>query len=164
MGVDVWAAATGEVKSSLERMKSKLKRRRARVSELEQQLEDLGDSEQDLAYSVLQGQCVWKQIREYSYNVCFFKDARQDTVLLGNWKRWEAPHVALFDGGQMCTGGPARSLRVKIKCGATEEMADVSEPSRCAYEATLKHPAACTQDLVQALMSERGPRMPTEEL
>jgi len=82
---------------------------------------------------------------------------------MGTWKKWEAPGVGLFDHGQWCPGGPDRSLRVRFECGPKEELLDVTEPSRCTYAASLTHPAACTEAMLEALKSKTV-RMPTDEL
>jgi hypothetical protein len=39
---------------------------------------------------------------------------------------------------------------VSLQCGATEELDDVAEPSRCEYTAVLRTPAACREDDVVA--------------
>mmetsp|Transcript_4006 Transcript_4006/g.14933 ORF Transcript_4006/g.14933 Transcript_4006/m.14933 type:complete len:123 (-) Transcript_4006:181-549(-) len=122
----------------------------------------MGDDE-TLAYSGLADRCISKKIAEYEYKLCFFKDAKQEHTSIGKWKAWEGPGVALFDDGQYCPGGPARSLRVRFECGGREELLDVGEPSRCTYQASMTHPAACTESLLQALKTQ-GPRRPTDEL
>merc|ERR1712125_165121 len=117
-----------------------------------------------LAYMSLDGRCITKKITEYKYEICFFRGAKQDHTSVGSWRHWEGPHVALFDGGQWCPGGPDRSLRVRFLCGAAEEIVDVYEPSRCAYEASLTHPAACDDGEERALNRWHEPRRPSEEL
>ena len=51
---------------------------------------------------------------------------------------------------------------MRFLCGA-EELLELSEPSRCAYAAVMKHPAACTEALLEAL-ERRQVRRPTDEL
>jgi len=140
----------------------KVRDSRQRIQSLKRKLEREND-ENSLAYSGLEGRCISKKHSEYKYEVCFFKDAKQDSTSIGSWKRWEAPGIALFDGGQYCPGGPERSLRVVFSCGPTEEITDITEPSRCSYEASMTHPAACT-DHVMEMFKSSGPRMPTDEL
>lgn len=136
---------------------------RKRLEELQKKTSSSGENEEELAYTGLEGRCITKKFVEYKYEVCFFKDAKQDSVLVGHWKSWEAPGVALFDNGQYCPGGPARSLRVKFTCGSSEELLEVGEPSRCSYEASIKHPAACSESLLEVI-AERRAKLPTEEL
>jgi len=175
----LWASILGKGKTKLERARdsaeevhklatAKLVESQRRLEELEGKVSgsdpSMTTSENVLAYSTLEGRCVSKSLAEYKYEVCFFKDAKQDSVDIGSWKRWEAPHVGIFDGGRWCPGGPERSLRVFFSCGPKEEIEDVSEPSRCTYEAKITHPAACTQEALQALERSRGPRRPMDEL
>eukprot|EP00434_Breviolum_minutum_P001624 symbB.v1.2.001433.t1/scaffold58.1/size370606/2 len=135
--------------------KKKLKKDRVKMAQLEEKLKS-GEDEQELAFSGLTDRCIEKSIGEYKYKICFFKDAKQDSISIGNWKGWSSSSgtpVGTFDGGQYCPGGPERSLTVKFRCG-NEELLDVTEPSRCAYEAQLKHPAACTPELLNALENQ----------
>lgn len=48
-----------------------------------------------------------------------------------------------FTNGQHCYQGPNRSMTVTLECGVDEELLAVDEPSKCAYTATLRTPAAC---------------------
>jgi Glucosidase II beta subunit-like protein len=50
---------------------------------------------------------------------------------------------AVFEGGDYCHQAPARSLRVKLECGAEEHAWDASEPETCAYIVHAATPAAC---------------------
>lgn len=135
---------------------------RRRIEELEKKVSATVD-EDLLGYEALEDTCISKKLSEYKYEVCFFKNANQDSVSIGRWQRWEAPGVGIFDDGAWCPGGPARSLRVLFRCGAQEELQDITEPSRCTYQAVVSHPAACTEKGLQALEVTR-PRMPTDEL
>lgn len=44
--------------------------------------------------------------------------------------------------------------QVSVKCGSTEKLQKVEEPSRCEYIATLLTPAACTPTEVQAIQDK----------
>lgn len=132
------------------------------IKDLEKKAQAAGN-ESEMAYSGLEGRCLEKSVGEYKYKACFFENAKQDSVSLGRWQGWESPNLAVFAGGQYCPGGPDRSLKVRFRCGPKEELVDISEPSRCAYLSEVRHPAACTQALLEALES-RGPRHPTDEL
>lgn len=139
-----------------------LSKSKARIEELQKQV-DNQESDDMLAYADLKDRCIKKKVNEYNYEVCFYKKAKQDSTTIGNWKHWEESHVALFDKGTYCHGGPHRSLRVRFECGYYEDILDIGEPSRCSYEATIAHPAACTDELLDAHRNQ-GPRMPHEEL
>jgi len=93
-----------------------------------------------------------ERISQDSYSICFFVNAKQGSVNLGSFDGWDLadPSVMLFSHGQRCHDGPARSLRVRIVCGgssesltAVGELLDLTEPSRCMYEATVAHWSVC---------------------
>ncbi|CAK9093025.1 unnamed protein product [Durusdinium trenchii] len=156
--------ALEKAKQGHQAAKKELKDAKSRIRTLEDQLKS-GVEERELAFSGLHDRCIEKSIGEYKYKICFFTDAKQDHTSIGRWKGWSWDSglvMALFDNGQYCPGGPERSLTVKFHCGA-EELLDVTEPSRCAYEAQMKHPASCTPELLEALESRRV-RRPTDEL
>eukprot|EP00933_Yihiella_yeosuensis_P022643 TRINITY_DN17801_c0_g1_i1.p1 TRINITY_DN17801_c0_g1~~TRINITY_DN17801_c0_g1_i1.p1 ORF type:complete len:453 (-),score=139.72 TRINITY_DN17801_c0_g1_i1:83-1441(-) len=116
-----------------------------------------------LGYYDLADKCLEFKTTEYTYKLCFFNDAKQDYTQLGRWEGFKGPKEALFSDGAMCYGGPARSLKVVFECGAEQIVTDLFEPSRCAYQATVKHPGAC--DLADASALEKPPvRHPKDEL
>lgn len=119
----------------------KVRARKDEVARLQGKLKQL--QEDKLAYGSLLDKCLEKTDSQYTYKLCFFEDARQDHTLLGRWTGWDGPKGGLFSDGYMCPGGPARELRVIFECGPDEAVLDVSEPSRCAYEAHVSHPGAC---------------------
>ena len=45
-------------------------------------------------------------------------------------------------------------VQVSVKCGSTEKLTRVEEPSRCEYTAVLLTPAACTPTEVQAVQGQ----------
>lgn len=135
--------------------------KRRQIHDVEKRLKELSVDDDQLAYALFAGRCFTKKLTEYKYEVCFFKTAKQDSTSLGNWLRWESPGVGLFTNGQHCPKGPKRSLRVIFRCGTSEDIEEVSEPSRCAYEATIAHPAACSDE---PLHLDARPRLPMEEL
>jgi len=135
---------------------------KAEVSELEKKIETF-KGEDVLAFMTLDKRCISMKDNQYKWELCFFEKAKQDHTSLGKWEKWERPAVGVFENGEQCWGGPQRSLRVLFHCGPKEEIYDVSEPSRCSYEAHVRHPAACTEEVLQALWP-KGPRMPNEEL
>jgi len=171
-GLRDWARGLFRRKTPLERArdaaeqadntaKNLLSKNRRRIEELEAKLNS-GVDDDSLAYSSLNDRCISKKLDEYQYEFCFFKKAKQDSISIGDWKRWEAPGVAVFDDGRHCPGGPSRSLRVRFLCGSKEEIGEVTEPSRCTYEATMTHPGACVGESPEE--SGQQVRMPTDEL
>lgn len=148
--------ARAKHESAIKELQAQLKK----VEELQAQVLKKEDDEH-LAYSVLKDTCLSVKAAEYKYEVCFFKDAHQDSTSLGRWKDWVGPHEALFDDGQWCPGGPARQIRVKFACGAWESLEAIEEPSRCQYIARALHPGACVP---QEPGADNRPQMPMDEL
>jgi len=134
----------------------------AKISTLQAKIDVL--PEEYMGYATLAGKTLKKKVSEFTYSVEFFKRANQDSTSLGNWKGWTGPRSATFDGGRACWQGPDRLLNVIFSCGLEEELEDVYEPSRCVYEATVKHPGAC--DPAELEMLRTGSRVvgPKEEL
>ncbi|CAG7818739.1 unnamed protein product [Allacma fusca] len=112
---------------------------------------DLGDDDR---FGPLFGQCFDLSDREYTYTLCPFQKSNQrgvnggGEVHLGKWNAWSGPEndkytSMLYDGGQACWNGPARSVKVNVQCGTENKILSVSEPSRCVYEMEFSTPAAC---------------------
>lgn len=108
-------------------------------------------------YIPLSEACVEGFSDKYTYRICPYGDATQKegshSTTLGSWSGFEGL-VMKFDNGQTCWQGPARSIHVDVECGATDTLDKVVEPSRCAYRALLKTPAACSESLVAELQAE----------
>ncbi|PQP93762.1 hypothetical protein Pyn_09972 [Prunus yedoensis var. nudiflora] len=69
-----------------------------------------------------------------------------------SWEKFEDSYkVMVFANGDKCWNGPDRSLKVRLKCGLKNEVADVDEPSRCEYVALLSTPALCLEEKLQEL-------------
>ena len=45
-------------------------------------------------------------------------------------------------------------MQVLLKCGSSEKLMKVEQPSRCEYTATLATPAACTPSEAQAVQDQ----------
>jgi len=80
---------------------------------------------------------------EWDWKIKFFDNAKQDHTRLGNFKGWVDKNKVEFKDGDTCWQGPGRSLTVTFVCGMEEAILDVTEPSRCVYAATVRHPGAC---------------------
>jgi len=149
------------LEKELKEMESKVKSNKDLKSRLKKELEEL--PEDKLGFSSLRDKCLEFKTNEYTYKLCFFKDAKQSHTRLGNWDGFTGPTEAIFKNGEMCFGGPARSLKVSFECGATEEVVSLDEPSRCSYAAVVRHAGACIETMQQELESPRT-RHPKEEL
>ena len=112
----------------------------------------------DDAYFPLKGQCFTLDTRDYQYELCPFRTAKQKPsggggvgTSLGTWeaeKSWEQPGEWNFRNGQSCWQGPKRSAAVRLRCGPDHQLLDVDEPSKCTYTFVLETPAACDDDTV----------------
>ena len=96
----------------------------------------------DGARWALRGTCVEKTLQGYVYEVCFYKNARQGSTRLGDYRSTNGSTLT-YDGGEHCWNGPARSVAVRLECGARTELVSVDEPRTCAYEARVRTPAVC---------------------
>eukprot|EP00913_Durusdinium_trenchii_P000813 g759.t1 len=81
-------------------------------SRLTKELEEL--REEHFGFASLRDKCLEFKSSEYTYKLCFFKDAKQSFTRLGNWDGFTSPTEAVFKNGEMCFGGPARSLKVSF--------------------------------------------------
>ena len=110
----------------------------------------------DGAYYGLRNQCLEIKSGVFTYKMCFGdkatqseeKKADQQPMHLGDWKGFEGDHSFAFGGGTMCgeegkPGAVARSLKVEVECGDTNEILSEDEPKMCAYTMKMKSPAAC---------------------
>lgn len=129
------------------------------VQDLEKMLDnDFGPEEE---YSSLANQCFEYSDLEYTYKLCAFESASQkqksggSETRLGNWDRWSGPDSDLYSQmsytrGAQCWNGPTRSAKVNLKCGSTNQLTAVSEPSRCEYEFIFETPSACKKFVPQS--------------
>jgi len=160
-GAGVQAVTTSGNSVAVTEAQAKVSKNKEEATTLKKKL---GAVDEDrLGFASLEGQCISKNDGQYTYKFCFFNDAKQDHVLLGRWKGWTGIKAAEFTDGQMCPGGPARSLRVIFECGAEQAVLEITEPSRCIYEAHIVHPGACNEEDAAAL--EKPPvKHPKDEL
>lgn len=102
---------------------------------------DLGPDDE---FFGLQGQCYELAEGEYVYEICPFDKVTQKqtaggrSTSLGRWKGWEpVDHIAhafmMYDNGEKCWNGPARSCKVQLECGVEVKVLAVAEPNRCEY-------------------------------
>jgi len=115
--------------------------------------------------------CVVHAVGKFSYSVCFFRNATQDTdsekgVSLGRWMGWDfaqASPRALFARGAACGNGVRRKLSVSFECGDELRFLSVAEPLSCVYKAEMAHPAACNTSAAPG-PEVLPPRRPKDEL
>ena len=159
----------------------------ADASRLDSELARLGEEKgvdfgPDAAFFRLKGKCFETRVNnQYTYKVCPFGAASQDSTSLGTFSGWRkaaaAPASAsaaaesggegaasaeapvdysgmLFTGGQHCWNGPARSMTVTFECGESEALSGVDEVEKCTYVARLATPAACDAKFARDLRME----------
>lgn len=115
---------------------------------------DLGPNSE---YAPILDQCFDYEEREYTYQICMFKTARQipkggggGEITLGYWDSWFGPkenkYLSMkYTNGATCWNGPARSLTVTLECSVEQKLIDAREPSRCEYTVTFQTPLACDE-------------------
>ncbi|KAF8035364.1 hypothetical protein BT93_C1404 [Corymbia citriodora subsp. variegata] len=153
--VDISEAA--QVRKEYDELSTKLSKIQSRISSLSQKLkQDFGSEKEFYSYY---GRCFESKQNKYIYKVCPFKEASQQeghsTTRLGKWDKFDDSYkVMIFSVGDKCWNGPDRSMKVKLRCGLKNEVADVDEPSRCEYEALLSTPALCKEDKLKELQDK----------
>ncbi|CAL9179680.1 unnamed protein product [Musa hybrid cultivar] len=137
---------------------SKLSKIQSRISGLSEKLKhDFGKHEKDF-YSFYD-RCFENKQNKYIYKVCPFKKASQveghSSTQLGRWENFdESYRVMQFSNGDRCWNGPDRSLKVRLRCGLKDDLADVDEPSRCEYVAILSTPIICLEEKLKELQQK----------
>ncbi|XP_031389164.1 glucosidase 2 subunit beta-like isoform X2 [Punica granatum] len=142
------------VRQEYESSSTKLSKIQSRISTLSEKLNnDFGPEKEFYSFY---GRCFESKQNKYTYKVCPFKEATQEEgyskTRLGEWDKFENSYkVMIFANGDKCWNGPDRSLKVKLRCGLTNEVTDVDEPSRCEYVALLSTPALCLEEKLKEL-------------
>ena len=104
----------------------------------------------------IQDECVEQAFDKYKYQLCFFKDMRQDGTVIGKWNGWNntAYDRMYYDNGQKCWNGPKRSADISLSCGAETAILQVDEVATCVYAVHVATPLLCTPQLVQEATTE----------
>ncbi|KAJ8503861.1 hypothetical protein OPV22_004747 [Ensete ventricosum] len=145
------------VKEEYDDASSKLSKIQSRISGLSEKLKHDFGKEKDF-YSFYD-RCFEYEQNKYIYKVCPFKKASQveghSSTQLGRWENFdESYRVLQFSNGDKCWNGPDRSLKVRLRCGLKDELADVDEPSRCEYVAILSTPIICLEEKLKELQQK----------
>ncbi|KAH3766009.1 glucosidase 2 subunit beta [Pelomyxa schiedti] len=111
------------------------------------------DYGEDHCFVYLVDQCYSVDVEQYTYKVCPFDKASQDSsgssTSLGTWEHWIGDHAVMeYTKGVHCWNGPDRSAKVEVVCGAKTELISASEPAKCEYHMVLTTPCACSDALV----------------
>lgn len=110
-------------------------------------------------FTYMADQCWSTQVDKYTYRVCPQGKAHQieggSEVLLGTFSGYADNHTVMeFTQGTSCWQGPARSIKVTLRCGSETQLSQVDEPERCSYVAILDTPALCDAALIDSLQAE----------
>lgn len=120
------------------------------------------DYGQDDEFLPLESECFTYASHSYNYSFRPFHEIHQicksegREVCLGRWKGWSTAsnHTAMmYDGGDECWNGPARSARVLVTCGQSNRLYDAREPNKCTYILYFRTPAACHPNHYDNLLS-----------
>ncbi|XP_028759729.1 glucosidase 2 subunit beta [Neltuma alba] len=145
------------VRKEYDESSTKLSKLQSRISSLKQKLKhDFGPEKEFYSFY---DRCFESKQNKYTYKVCPYKEASQEegysTTRLGRWDKFEDSYrVMVFSNGDKCWNGPDRSLKVRLRCGLTNEITDVDEPSRCEYVAFLSTPALCREEKLKELQQK----------
>ncbi|XP_066306125.1 glucosidase 2 subunit beta-like isoform X2 [Miscanthus floridulus] len=136
---------------------SKLSKIQSKISSLAEKLKH--DFGKDKEFYSFYDQCFETKEGKYTYKVCAYKKASQaeghSSTNLGRWDKFEESYrVMHFSNGDKCWNGPDRSLKVRLRCGLSNELNDVDEPSRCEYVAVLSTPAVCVEEKLKELQNK----------
>ncbi|KAL8170892.1 hypothetical protein V2J09_022696 [Rumex salicifolius] len=145
------------VRKEFDEYTTKLSKVQSKLSSLSKKLKhDFGP---DKEFYSFYDRCFESKESKYVYKICPYKQATQkdghSTTRLGEWENFEESYkVMLFSNGDKCWNGPDRSLKVRLRCGLDNEIADVDEPSRCEYVAVLATPNVCYEEKLKELQSK----------
>lgn len=135
----------------LEQYRRELSEKENAIKKLEEELNsDFGPSN---VFFPLKGKCYSYNDHEYTYTLCPFERAAQESTSgmqteLGRWAGWAGSSDNLYskqkyEGGIQCWNGPARSALINIACGVEDKITSVTEPAKCEYVYDFITPAAC---------------------
>ncbi|KAL9659257.1 hypothetical protein QQ045_024062 [Rhodiola kirilowii] len=145
------------VRKEYEESSAKLSKITSRISSLTKKLkQDFGPEKEFFSFY---GRCFESKQNKYVYKICPYKQATQEeghsATRLGNWDKFEDSYrTMLFSNGDKCWNGPDRSIKVRLRCGLSNEVTDVDEPSRCEYVAILSTPALCQEEKLKELQEK----------
>ncbi|VAH60262.1 unnamed protein product [Triticum turgidum subsp. durum] len=153
--VDLSEAA--HVRKEYDDASSKLSKIQSRITSLTDKLKQDFGKEKEFYY--FYDQCFEGKEGKYVYKVCPYKKASQveghSSTNLGRWDKFEESYRMMhFSSGDKCWNGPDRSLKVRLRCGLSNELNGVDEPSRCEYVAVLSTPAMCVEEKLKELQQK----------
>lgn len=150
------AISMDKLKSDLESIQKKLRTAEFTVNDKKNEIEkkmkygtiDFGAHNE---FESLFGLCFEIQKQSYTFEMCPFGKSYQkdgkNSIHLGTFQKWgDQPYKEmLFEHGQKCWNGPQRTTKVQLKCGTSNKITHVDEPSICSYEMVFESPSACDE-------------------
>nr|CAG4717052.1 unnamed protein product [Naegleria fowleri] len=139
--------AAEEVRNQYNQLNNELSNVRNSLNEVQKKLSyNYGKNKE---FYKLSESCFEIQQKQYSYEVCPYNKANQkenySSTLLGNFKEFNsATNIMTFEDGQHCWKVGARKAILKLKCGASNKLVKVDEPSTCEYHLEMETPYACS--------------------
>jgi protein kinase C substrate 80K-H len=134
---------------------------RSAISSAEETLEQIGNKHwfgPDGEWKKLDGTCVDTVAGDYTYELCFFGKATQQSNKdhssnnLGHFVEWNpaakpgeyAYYTKMaYRNGAKCWNGPMRSVNVELECGKENALLAITEPEKCEYSFKMTSPALC---------------------
>lgn len=159
-----------------DRAREALSAKRSEESRLNTEIKSVQEEEgtdygTDGAFYKLKGNCYDLRVNQYTYNVCPFGRAQQDSTHLGTFSGWKKAadgsndyNSMLFTGGTRCWNGPDRSLALLFECGSSDALLSFDEPEKCTYAARFSTPAICDDRAARELKLELEPAAAHDEL
>ncbi|KAF8239565.1 hypothetical protein L208DRAFT_1386039 [Tricholoma matsutake] len=145
-----------DAQSALERLKTEKTEKEGEIGEIF----DVHGFGREGEWKKLDGQCVQTDSGDYTYELCFFGEARQipkhggSTFSLGNFESWNPSadvkpnqpdyyKKQVYQHGTRCWNGPERSVVLLLTCGTENALLTVAELEKCEYQFTGTTPALC---------------------
>lgn len=142
--VDVRLEAANEARSQFKALEDQEKELKNSLTDLEKTNSfDFGPNQE---LYPLKGKCFSKHVNQYEYEMCPYDTAKQKEngnhgVSLGKWEKLQRHDIEAdpngpvytfsWKHGQHCWNGPERSCTAHVRCGMTDEVLSVDEPSMC---------------------------------
>jgi len=115
----------------------------------------------DGEWKKLDDMCLRKDVGDYTYELCFFDEAKQipknggSTFSLGRFDSWNPAESVqpgepeyykkqIYKHGARCWNGPERNVVLLLSCGLENALTAVVELEKCEYQFIGTTPALCT--------------------
>lgn len=141
-----------KIKKQKDKLRKDISDTKANILSLEQKIAT--DYGSDNVWYTLIKKCVTLRQQKYTYKICLFGKASQDSVHLGDWNGWANSHTMLFKGGAACWQAGPRGATVQLICGTSMRLLAVDEPHVCNYVFQMATPFACNTSYAASLRKQ----------